>query len=59
MNGIQIDRRFNSDLRAISNTFKGVSPENKSIVSKPVGKLIVSYVRERIGREVNNSLYSF
>ena len=55
----KFDRKFNNDLKAIVNTFKGVSPEKRNIIAKPMAKLIGSYVSEKIGQEVHKSLYAF
>ena len=53
------DRKFNRDLQAIVRMFNGVSPEKRSIITKPVGRLIGAYVKGKIGREVSKSLYFF
>ena len=55
----KIDRKFNDDLKVIVKAFKGVSPEKRNIITQPMGKLIESYMREKIGYEVNKSLYAF
>jgi len=52
------DKRFNDDLRTIVNMFKGNAQGNDKIIAKPVGKLIGSYVNNKIRREVGKSLYA-
>ena len=55
----KFDRKFNNDLNVIIKTFKDVPFEKRNIIATPVGKLIGSYVKGKIGHEVNKSLYAF
>jgi len=54
-----LDRKFNNDIRVIAKAFNTVSPENKSFIARPMGKLIGSYVKGKVEREINKSLYAF